>query len=865
MANRTLTQFPIGAQTYRIAFDYLSRSFVVVSLLSSVDPTINKVLTPGNDYTYQSSTTIKITASQAGYDIVQIHRFTSVDLLVSFQDGAVLTAGDLTNSELQAIHIAEEGRDQSTGLAKQYADQAITASNEAQDVLSKVISLALSGYIPVGSFEGGGTVRVQNEVLQYGSGPNTTHWRWDGPLPKVVTAGSSPITSGGVGKGAWVDVTDATLRSSLFTNPKYIPWTTPLAWPTLKDCFESPFETIVVPKGVYPISSTVKSNIVGNKRIVCEPGAVFRLNDNVRKHVMTFVGDTTNTFEWSGGEIDGNWEGQGPETMTNGYINDVSHGITTSKFRVAHLHDFYIHDCMGHHINHGGNTLFIAERIRIRAHPSALKPLGGARGDGITGCSANVVIRDISGFSTDDFIAVVSGIDWIDGWYPNRMSVESILIENIRCETYKFEGVDRYCHTAVSVGNSIGYQTKGRVVIRNVSGTVVTRGIGYTAESYGPDYYGSFEDNALIEGINLQVVGDPANGFTGRKNTAHIVIGCEGFNTESSSRNNYCKTVTLRNITCRGSAYCGTGIILGHMSARAVQIEDMKITYENATDNMVALMIVGQKDIGPVTIENVYQQVVGASTDAVRATKKVIESYYGGAGALTINGRNLTKQPNVASTGYLPNCSSQAATGFSKTNPRLYGKDLMWELDHPSTGGVQGLPLVDGMNFSTPGLGHISYSRLKGGWTFHEFAVQWDANNFGKPTASNFPNFSQFRWLAGSVIPVKGSPLQECQGYVCTSSGPEFDLVSNSFNTSSSVLQSSSWTPLTTKVTPGTRITSVVPSSSTDAGWPSTGGAVVETYIGSNPSNFFNTFQEWRSGNTRKVRYWGGTTWGGWS
>lgn len=707
----------------------------------------------------------------------------------------------------------------------------------------------MPGYnLVAGSFEEGAVLNTVSDAAWFLAAGKV--YTWAGTLPKTIPAKSSPASSGGIGSTGWQEVKST--------------WTTPQAWSSLKACFESSYENVYIPPGTYTLTDTMTANITGNKRVQCAPGARIRLADNVRKNLMVFVGVGTNSFEWCGGEVDGNWEGQGPETLTNGSINDVSHGFITSKFQRAHIHDMYVHDCMGHHINHGGNTYFTAERIRIRAHPSALKPLGGARGDGITGCSGHVVIRDISGFSTDDFIAIVSGIDWIAGWYPNRMSVESILVENIRCEVYNYQGTDRYCWTGVSVGNSLGYSTKGKVTIRNVHGSVLSRGIGYTAESYGTDYYGTFEDNATIENIDLYVAGDPANGFTARKNTAHIVIGCEGFNTASSARNNYCKTVTISNVTCRGSAYCGTGIILGHMQTRDVYINDVKCTYENATDNMVTLMIVGQKDIGAVTLENVYQQVVGASTDTVRNAKKIIESYYGGSGAMTLNGRNLTKQPNVAGTGYVPNGTSLAATGFSKVSPRLYGKDLLWDLDSSGTGGVAGLPLVDGVNFSTPALGHVSYSKTRDAWTFHEFAVTWDTTNFGKPAAANFTNFANFSWKVGTVVPVQGSPLQECQAYVCTGTSPTFALVSNSFSTASNVLQSSGWTPLNNPLTPGMRITSTIPSGSTDAGWPVTGGAVVETYIGTNTTNFFDTFQEWRTGVNRKIRYWGGASWGGW-
>lgn len=219
MSSRTLSQFPTGQQRYSINFDYLSRTFVEVSLLSTSSPDTNKVLKVGDDYRFLSATTIEVLAPQTGFDIIQIRRYTSTEPLVAFKDGSVLTATDLTIAELQSLHIAEEGRDQTTELSKMYADQAALSAGAASESLSHIIKLGTSGYVPVGSFEEGGTVSLENQVLGYGSGLTLTHWRWDGGgLPKVVPAGSTPSSAGGVGVGKWIDVTDATLRGNLFSD-----------------------------------------------------------------------------------------------------------------------------------------------------------------------------------------------------------------------------------------------------------------------------------------------------------------------------------------------------------------------------------------------------------------------------------------------------------------------------------------------------------------------------------------------------------------------------------------------------------------------------------------------------------------------
>ena len=71
------------------------------------------------------------------------------------------------------------------------------------------------GYITMDSFEDGATLTLPNQTLRYEA--NGEYYRWDGELPKVVSAGSTPETSGGVGLGAWVSVGDAALRSQLLS------------------------------------------------------------------------------------------------------------------------------------------------------------------------------------------------------------------------------------------------------------------------------------------------------------------------------------------------------------------------------------------------------------------------------------------------------------------------------------------------------------------------------------------------------------------------------------------------------------------------------------------------------------------------
>ncbi len=140
----TITQFPSGNTQYRIEFDYLARTFVVVTLVNSSDPTLNRVLEVGRDYRFLNPTMIEMLVDQSGFDIVRIHRQTGTDLVVDFRNGSVLTASDLTNAELQAIHIAEEGRDQTVDLAKEYAAAAGSSAANAKDSEDKARLIAES-------------------------------------------------------------------------------------------------------------------------------------------------------------------------------------------------------------------------------------------------------------------------------------------------------------------------------------------------------------------------------------------------------------------------------------------------------------------------------------------------------------------------------------------------------------------------------------------------------------------------------------------------------------------------------------------------------------------------------------------------
>lgn len=106
---KTVIQYPTGSTEFDIPFDYLSRKFVRVSLVSDDN---RRLLSNITEYRYVSKTRVKLLVDTSGFDRVEIRRFTSAsERIVDFSDGSVLRATDLNVSQIQSAHIAEEARD----------------------------------------------------------------------------------------------------------------------------------------------------------------------------------------------------------------------------------------------------------------------------------------------------------------------------------------------------------------------------------------------------------------------------------------------------------------------------------------------------------------------------------------------------------------------------------------------------------------------------------------------------------------------------------------------------------------------------------------------------------------------------------
>lgn len=138
------------------------------------------------------------------------------------QDAATKSYVDSSDIDLQQQITSNFNR--SLRVPDSYISQLPSAQDRAwkglgfdgagQPKLQDPAGTGLWGYVPaIGSFEQGSLLTQRFEVLLWES--TDEYWRWDGVMPKVVLPGSTPATAGGTGKGKWIDVTDATLRSNL--------------------------------------------------------------------------------------------------------------------------------------------------------------------------------------------------------------------------------------------------------------------------------------------------------------------------------------------------------------------------------------------------------------------------------------------------------------------------------------------------------------------------------------------------------------------------------------------------------------------------------------------------------------------------
>ena len=113
MASTIIIYTGDGTRTdFTVPFDYLKKSFVTVRLGTVTTLTGGDYGDTGSDYYFLDKTTIRLKVAPASGESLTIRRHTSAtERVVTFKDASILKATDLDTSQMQAFHIAEEGRD----------------------------------------------------------------------------------------------------------------------------------------------------------------------------------------------------------------------------------------------------------------------------------------------------------------------------------------------------------------------------------------------------------------------------------------------------------------------------------------------------------------------------------------------------------------------------------------------------------------------------------------------------------------------------------------------------------------------------------------------------------------------------------
>ena len=121
---------------------------------------------------------------------------------VNSQHGDVVTIASQVSSDASQVSADKDSAYASSVSAQNSANIAESAAN------------SVSGSL-VGNFDDGVTLQSKNQVIIQFIDGYANQFLWSGSFPKVVPAGSTPESTGGVGLGAWLSVGDASLRSDM--------------------------------------------------------------------------------------------------------------------------------------------------------------------------------------------------------------------------------------------------------------------------------------------------------------------------------------------------------------------------------------------------------------------------------------------------------------------------------------------------------------------------------------------------------------------------------------------------------------------------------------------------------------------------
>lgn len=618
----------------------------------------------------------------------------------------------------------------------------------------------------------------------------------------------------------------------------------------IRSIFNGPAKKVIFTAGTYTINSKIKVLISKDFIVECQEGTIFKLANNVRKNMFVIVGDRTNNFHWNGGELDGNWAGQGEETLNaSGTFSDLSHGLIISLFNKVLLENVFVHDFRGHNINHGGNKFFHARDIKVWSHIATAFPQGGSRGDGITGCSEDVLIENVYGFTTDDMVAVFSGCLWIEGGTPSDsnmitnldyLTIRSITIRNVN-PWHKLSDLDGtttvYTWNAVSISGQGGVGIE-KIHVSNIKGFTQYSGVRIgnnhvTGNSSATDYWLPI-GSVIISEIDIAVAGTTNNQHLYNSIRIGILTADTGkTNTYTSSID----SLTISNIKLYPSGSTRSLIVIGYTTIPTITISGITVNSKIVDDTYNIINCVGDRLISSMSISDVVHNSPTATTSSIMEAQLVLNWGNTNSTASKLYFNNLPIRRNSADTIYISN----VLTTDSATQPEIYGYSAVVR----NSRNFSAIQKVKGVHLRDRYLGKVSVG-VEGKWILEEFSTVYDSTTLGKPNNSLLPGYQYITWEEGMFVKTTGSAYGEISGWRFNKDN-NWQMVGGYLTNNMVSMIDTTTTPLS--FAPYTTIKSPIYN---DSLWPESLGAV-EMFTG-HPNNRAGAYEIFNAASTKIYR-----------
>jgi len=220
-----------------------------------------------------------------------------------------------------------------------------------------------------------------------------------------------------------------------------------------------------------------------NTIVYCDPQTEIYLANMARCFMFRTAPGAGGTIKWFGGVINGNDANQGDQTL-DGTTFDKTKGFYMLGVDFLEIAYVTLRNLRGHGINHWNCDVVYIHDIECDQTIDVVTPVGGKRRDGVTGSSNYVTIERVKGYTNDDMVAVLAGVDWAGpGTFPQ--TVKKVTVRDIDGGAKSGQKTWR----AVRILSLDGYRMED-VLVENVTGECANRQI--EVGSYDPYGKGDF-------------------------------------------------------------------------------------------------------------------------------------------------------------------------------------------------------------------------------------------------------------------------------------------------------------------------------------------------------------------------------------